>query len=99
MSPSAISCWHSGSPYKRDNLKMIARHRETLQFASGVKVIRNPQSIEELWVVTNKFQYRFSGTYDWSKFNFRILSRPINEILKGTSCLVEAQGTNIVFDD
>lgn len=58
IDPPAIGCWDSSTPFKRDNIRLIARNKNTLQFASGVKVIPNLRTTEELWVVTNRFQVR-----------------------------------------
>ena len=56
MNPIAIACWDSSTPYNRDNIKIILRDDRTLQFASGVKVIKNLSGEEELWVMTIRFQ-------------------------------------------
>jgi hypothetical protein len=99
VNPPAIACWDTSSDYKVDNLKIIARNRQTLQFASGVKVIRHFRGQEQLWVLTNRLQKFVAGTYNWNETNFRILARPINEILKGQSCVGETITSNFVFPD
>lgn len=56
MNPIALACWDSSLPYAVENIKIVAQNDETLQFASGVKVIKNLFGQDELWVITNRFQ-------------------------------------------
>lgn len=54
---NAIGCWHiSKNTFSPSTLTVLVRDDEKLQFASGMKVIRNTDGEEELWVVTNRFQ-------------------------------------------
>lgn len=52
--PNAIACWNINGPYNANNF--VAQNRQTLQFASGVKVIMNKKGKEELWALTCRFQ-------------------------------------------
>lgn len=54
--PIALACWDSSTPYSRDNIKVIHQNDATLQFGSGVKVIKNLAGVEEIWILTNRFQ-------------------------------------------
>lgn len=56
MNPIAIACWDSSRPYTPENMRIVVRNDQTLQFSSGVKVIRNKKDKEELWVLTCRFQ-------------------------------------------
>lgn len=56
MDPIALVCWDSSLPYKSDNIKIVVQNDETLQFASGLKIVKNLFGVEELWVLTNRFQ-------------------------------------------
>lgn len=58
MDPVAIGCWDSNRPYTLDNMRVVAQNDETLQFASGIKVVLNKKGKEELWVLTCRFQVR-----------------------------------------
>lgn len=58
LDPLALVCWDSSAPYSTENFKVIYQNNETLQFASGVKVVKNALGMEELWVMTNRFQVR-----------------------------------------
>lgn len=54
--PIALACWDSTTAYTRDNIKVIHQNDATLQFGSGVKVVRNLAGVEEIWILTNRFQ-------------------------------------------
>lgn len=56
-SMSALACWDTTKkPLTRAAVKTLVKDDEKLQFASGMKVIRNTDGEEELWLVTNRFQ-------------------------------------------
>lgn len=42
--------------YNKQNIKIVAQNDETLQFATGMKVVLNGKGEEELWILTNRFQ-------------------------------------------
>lgn len=54
---NSIACWDTTKKtLTRASVKTILKDDEKLQFASGMKVIRNSDGEEELWIVTNRFQ-------------------------------------------
>jgi len=58
---NAIACWDTAQrPLSGRLVKTLIHNDETLQFAAGMKVKRNKDDVEELWVVTNRFQVRHS---------------------------------------
>lgn len=56
MNPIALACWDSSQDYNPNNIKIILRDEETLQFASGMKVVGSKSGDEELWITTIRFQ-------------------------------------------
>lgn len=56
LNPIALCCWDSTTPYNRDNIKVVVRDDVTLQFASGLKVIKNTYGQDEVWISTIRFQ-------------------------------------------
>lgn len=61
-SMSSIACWDTTKkPLTRAAVKTLVKDDEKLQFASGMKVIRNTDGEEELWLVTNRFQVISEG--------------------------------------
>lgn len=69
MDPIAIACWDSSRPYTPQNLNIVVQNDQTLQFASGVKVILNKKNREELWVLSCRFQVIF--LFCSKKLNFQ----------------------------
>ena len=59
MEPIALACWDSSTDYSPNNIKLILRNEETLQFASGMKVVDTKSGDEELWITTIRFQVSF----------------------------------------
>lgn len=87
MDPPSLWCWNSATEYSRRNFHQVAVNRETLQFASGVKVINNLKGEQELWVLTSSFQRVMTGTLDSNRVNFRIHAEKISIILSKSPCL------------
>uniref|UniRef100_A0A182QDH9 Bee-milk protein n=1 Tax=Anopheles farauti TaxID=69004 RepID=A0A182QDH9_9DIPT len=70
---NAIACWDSTTPYHPANMRIVSQNSETLQFPSGIKVVRNRKGVEELWVLTCRFQKVMTGSLNTtSETNFRI---------------------------
>ncbi|XP_058811802.1 major royal jelly protein 1-like [Topomyia yanbarensis] len=87
LSQMAIACWDSTTNYNPHNFRIVAQNLETLQFPSGLKVIRNRKGLEELWVLTCRFQKIMTGTLNTNETNFRIQAIQIPELLDGSrSC-------------
>ncbi|KAL4712291.1 hypothetical protein ACJJTC_004053 [Scirpophaga incertulas] len=61
MDPPSIWCWNSATEFTPKNFYKVAVNRETLQFASGVKIINNLKGEQELWVLTSSFQRVMTG--------------------------------------
>lgn len=52
-----IACWDTEKrPYNRGAIRTLVKDDVKLQFASGMKIKRNTEGEEELWVLTNRFQ-------------------------------------------
>lgn len=86
-SPNAIACWDSTTPYNRQNIRIVAYDEQQLQFASGMKIVRNNNGIDELWVSTCRFQKVMTNSITNRETNFRILALPVSDLLNGgTRC-------------
>ena len=66
----------------------MAQDSERLQYPNGVKVIppRDDQPEEELWVLSNKFLSFQLGLLNERDINFRILKKPVGELVAGSRC-------------
>ncbi|XP_026323224.1 protein yellow-like [Hyposmocoma kahamanoa] len=87
MDPPSIWCWNSATEYNQRNFHQVAEDRETLQFASGVKVINNLKGKQELWVLTSSFQRFMTESLSSNRTNFRIHTGKIPVILARSPCL------------
>lgn len=67
LNPLALVCWDSTTPYTRANIKIVYQNDATLQFASGLKVVWNYNNIEEVWIMTNRFQVWDSHRFQLTK--------------------------------
>lgn len=56
MNPIALVCWDSSTPYRPQNIRIVVQNNEKLQFASGLKIIKNLSGVEEIWIMTIRFQ-------------------------------------------
>ncbi|XP_055698793.1 major royal jelly protein 1-like [Phlebotomus papatasi] len=86
MNPIAIACWDTNTEYTKRNIKIVAQNDETLQFASGLKIVMNGRGEEELWVLTCRFQKTMTGTRNFKEINFRIQALQVSKLLGGTRC-------------
>lgn len=87
MEPPSIWCWNSATEYNQRNFYQVAVDAETLQFASGVKIINNLKGEQELWVLTSSFQRVMTGSLSSNRINFRIHAEKIAVILANSPCL------------
>ncbi|XP_046806002.1 protein yellow [Lucilia cuprina] len=86
LEPIALIGWNIRTPYTPRNRMILAENPETLQFISGLKVIRNPRGKEEVWMLSNRLQKTFSGTTDFTEINYRIQKCGMDELLLGKQC-------------
>ncbi|XP_062533669.1 major royal jelly protein 1-like [Armigeres subalbatus] len=84
LNQMAIACWDSTTNYNPNNFKIVSQNQDTLQFPSGVKIVRNRKGIEELWVMTCRFQKIMTGTLNMNETNFRVQAIQIPELLDGS---------------
>lgn len=86
MEPPSIWCWNSATEFSPRNFHAVAIDKETLQFASGVKVVMNAKGEEELWVLTSSFQRVMTGSLSSERINFRIHAEKTKNILADSPC-------------
>ncbi|XP_063904231.1 protein yellow-like isoform X2 [Zophobas morio] len=86
MSDVTFNCWNTRTEYGRKNTEAISRNRQTLQFASGVKVVTNSKASQEVWVMTSRFQKVATESLSQSEVNFRIQAGRTEDLVSGTIC-------------
>jgi len=87
VNPIAVACWDSNAPYARENMRIVAQNDQTLQFSSGLKVVRNKKGKEELWVLSCSFQKYMNEKLNNQVVNFRIQAIHIDDLLNGNRCI------------
>ncbi|XP_019534039.3 protein yellow [Aedes albopictus] len=84
LNQMAIACWDSTTNYNPNNFRIVSQNQETLQFPSGVKIVRNRKGVEELWVMSCRFQKIMAGTFNRNETNFRVQAIQIPDLLDGS---------------
>lgn len=82
----SIASWNYKTPYDDAHFKIVAQNDTTLQVPFGMKVIRNIENEEELWVATDRFQKFATGTLTNTEINFRVLRCTTDELQRGKGC-------------
>lgn len=83
---TSIACWNIDRPFTWDNIEILAFDEVTLQYVSGIKVIKNQAGDEELWFNTNRLQKTINKNRKIDEINFRIIKGNVNDIIRGTKC-------------
>lgn len=92
MEPPSIWCWNTGTQFATENFHKVAIDRETLQFASGIKVVNNLKGEQELWVLTSSFQRVMTGSLAPNRVNFRIHAEKIPILMANSPCRAQPNG-------
>nr|UNO36947.1 yellow-d2 [Bactrocera tryoni] len=86
LEPIGLFGWDIRTPYTHQNRLLLAENPTTLQFISGLKVIRNLEGKEEVWMLSNRLQKGFSGTMNYDEINYRIAKCGVDELVFGRPC-------------
>ncbi|XP_037714860.1 protein yellow-like [Drosophila subpulchrella] len=80
FNPIQLISWNTNTTYTPENFVVLPAEADELEFVSGMKVVKNPEGQEELWLISNRFQKIADGTLDFSEINFRILRRNLADL-------------------
>ncbi|CAG5031525.1 unnamed protein product [Parnassius apollo] len=94
MDPPSIWCWNSATEFSPRNFHPVAIDQETLQFASGLKIVNNLKGEQELWVLTSSFQRVMTGSLSSNRVNFRIHAEKISVLMANSPCAVPPKDRN-----
>lgn len=83
FNPVKLFVWNVNSPYNSRNFGNLPAKSDDLQFVSGMKVLRNREGQEELWMLSNRYQKIAAGTLNSKEVNFRILRRKLDDVQGG----------------
>ncbi|XP_008543960.1 protein yellow [Microplitis demolitor] len=88
MSDTAIRCWNSKNypEFGGSNVDIAVANSKTLQFISGLKIVKMNSSKEQIWVITGRFQKLMSNTLNSAETNFRIQAAYVEDLISGTKC-------------
>jgi len=86
VQPPSIMAWNIRQQYKHENLALVIHDEKRLQFPSGMKIVRNHEGKEELWVLSNRLQKAFGSGLNYKEVNFRIQKCGVHELLSGLPC-------------
>jgi len=80
LNPIKLISWNVATSYKPRHLREIPANPQLIQFVSGMKVVRNHAGVEELWMMSNRFQKIAAGTQNPAEVNFRVVKRSIDDV-------------------
>ncbi|XP_014273784.1 protein yellow isoform X2 [Halyomorpha halys] len=84
ISLSAVGCWNSRLPHYPETQGIVETNNITLSFPNDLKVDKEP--IQRLWVLSNRLHRYLYSKLDPSDVNFRVMTMPVDEAVKGTPC-------------
>lgn len=80
---NAVACWKSANPsYTMESQGRVYMNNITMNFPNDLKV----DNKGNLWVLSNRLPKFMYESLDPQDFNFRILTAPVKEAIKGTAC-------------
>nr|CAD7573804.1 unnamed protein product [Timema californicum] len=86
LKSNTLDCWNTRKPYTRNNFVELDHDDDLLQFASGMKISKGKDGRQKLWALTCRFQKHMTGTINPREVNYRILSAPVDQLVRGTAC-------------
>lgn len=80
---NAIACWKTSNPsYTMESQGRVYMNNVTMVFPNDLKVDRTGN----LWVLSNRLPKFMYQKLDPNDVNFRILTAPVKDAIKGTAC-------------
>lgn len=61
------------------------------------QVLKDRKGVQELWILTSRFQKIATGTLTSSEVNFRVLAGKVSDLVFGTRCARNPSETAIKF--
>ncbi|XP_053969517.1 protein yellow-like [Anastrepha ludens] len=80
FNPIQLTMWNTNTTFNATNVLEVPADPSLIEFVSDMKVFKNDAGIEELWMISIRFQKFFLGTLNSSEVNYRILRRPLDDI-------------------
>lgn len=82
VNKDSIQCWNADTEYTPDTQGIVDSDADALEFPNDLKI----DDDGNLWVLSDRMPRFLFTKLDTNKFNYRILTGKIPEIIKGTVC-------------
>lgn len=84
--PLSIFVWNINTPYNKTSFRVVANNPDQLQVVSGMKVVKNPFGLEQLWVSACRFQKLATDSINNLEVNFRVSFCLTEDLLRNGRC-------------
>lgn len=85
LTKAAVACWNSNLPdYGPSTQHVLYQDNVTMSFPNDLRVDLEPQ--QSVWVLSNRLHRFLYDRLDPNDINFRILSAPVDGVVRGTVC-------------
>ncbi|XP_065209990.1 protein yellow-like [Planococcus citri] len=84
LTKAAVACWNSDLPYDPSTQHVLYQDNVTMSFPNDLRVDLEPE--QSVWVLSNRLHRFLYDRLDPNDVNFRILSAPVNGVVRGTVC-------------
>lgn len=82
VNKDGVGCWNSAHKYTADTQGLVDSDSDALVFPNDLKV----DAERTLWVLSDRMPLFLYKQLDPKQFNYRILSAPVDEAIRGTAC-------------
>lgn len=84
VTADSVGCWNSETHYSPWTQGIVERNSKTLSFPNDLKVDQEPD--QNIWVLSNRLHKYLYSSLDPMDINFRLLTVPVKEAIRGTVC-------------
>ncbi|XP_059469981.1 protein yellow-like [Neocloeon triangulifer] len=92
VNQNALACWDSSKLYDQQNIAVLKRDDETLQFLSTVVVDKQ----DRIWALSTRFHRFFTSNLNPAEINFRVFTASALTSVRNTPCYIPTLGESQV---
>lgn len=82
VNKDGVGCWNSQKPYNPDTQGLVDTDSDALIFPNDLKI----DAQGNLWVLSDRMPLFIYGNLKANEFNYRILRKNVQDIIRGTAC-------------
>lgn len=82
VNKDSIQCWNSDTAYTPNTQGIVFSDSDALEFPNDIKIDDNGN----IWILSDKMPRFLFSKLDSSKFNYRVLTGKVSDVIKGTAC-------------